>query len=339
LGGGKVVSSGRSQADAGVGRRRDRHHRTVRSASPKPKPRNDAERKLGWRPGDLLALFKLTFIRWNEDNVPKLAAALAYYTSFSVGPILLIAIAVAGLVFGVDAARGAISREISGVVGIRIGEGLETLIKGSWQPRTGVLATVLGGIALIFGASGVFGELQDSLNIIWKVRKKAGRGILGKIRDRFFSFVMVAGIGFLLMVSLVLSAGLTAVGQALEGWGGPGVLIRVLNQVIPLLVITTLFGAAFKILPDAKTRWRDVALGAFLTAALFTLGKFLIGVYLVKSAVGSIYGTTGSFVVLLLWINYSSQIFFFGAEFTKTWADTHGRPPKPQADAVRPSVL
>lgn len=290
---------------------------------------------LGWHPADLLALLKLTFTRWSDDRVPKLAAALAYYTSFSVAPILLIAIAVSGLVFGADAARGAISREISGLVGPRIGEGIEALLKSAWQPRIGMMATFLGGIALLFGASGVFGELQDSLNIIWHVTKKPGRGIWGTLRDRFFSFVMVLGIGFLLLVSLVLSAGLSALGRSLAGWGGQGILIRLAQQGIPLLVIAALFGAAFKLLPDARTRWRDVGVGAILTAALFTLGKYLIGLYLGKSAVGSTYGAAGSFVLLLLWINYSSQIFFFGAEFTKAWADTHGKPPLPESDAVR----
>ena len=236
--------------------------------------------------------------------------------------------------FGVDAARGTISREISKLMGARMGESIDALLKNSWQPRTGILATSLWVTALVFGSSGVFGELQDSLNIIWNVRKKAGRGIIGTIRDRLFSFAMVLGIGFLLLVSMVLSAGLTALGQAVVSRGGQGALIQLLNHLIPLLVITALFGAAFRILPDAKTRWRDVWVGAFLTAILFTLGKYLFGLYLGKSAVGSTYGATGSFVLLLLWIYYSSQIFFFGAEFTKTWADTHGLPPQPEVDAT-----
>lgn len=285
---------------------------------------------LGYHPADLFTMLKLTFARWGDDRVPKLAAALAYYTSFSLAPILLIAIAVAGLVFGAEAARGAISRELSGLVGPRIGEGIEILLKGDWQPRIGTLATILGGIALLFGASGVFGELQDSLNIIWKVKRKTGRGIWRTIRDRFFSFVMVLGLGFLLLASLVLSAALAALGQPLAGWAGQGLFIQMLSQALFLLVITALFGAAFKLLPEARTRWRDVAVGALLTAALFTLGKFLIGLYLGKTALGSTYGAAGSFVLMLLWINYSSQIFFFGAEFTKVWSDTHGAPPQPR---------
>lgn len=304
---------------------RDRRVRTVKSARRTTRVRSRPRRRLGWHPAELLSLLKLTFTRWSDDKVPKLAAALAYYTSLSLAPILLISIAVAGLVFGADAARGAVSQEISVLAGPRIGEGIESLLRSAWQPKIGTLATILGGIALLLGASGVFRELQDSLNIIWNVKEKAGCGIWGTIRNRFFSFVMVLGIGFLLLVSLVLSAGLAALGQPL----GQGVLLRVLDQAITLLVITALFGAAFKFLPDAKTRWRDVGLGAFLTAALFTLGKSLIGLYLGRSAIGSTYGAAGSFVLVLLWINYSSQIFFFGAEFTKAWADTHGTLPRP----------
>jgi membrane protein len=280
-------------------------------------------------------LFKLTFKRWNEDNVPKLAAALAYYTAFSVAPILLITIALAGMMFGLDVAQGAISREISGLIGPRVGEGIDVLLKKSWQPKFGAIASILGGIALLYGASGVLRELQDSLNIIWKVKKKATLGIWATLRARSISFAMVLATGFLLLVSLVLSAGSVALGKSLAGWGNQGPIIRILNHTIPLLVITALFGAAFKILPDAKTRWRDVWVGAFLTAALFTLGKLLMGIYIAKSAVGSIYGAAGSFVLLLLWINYSSQIFLCGAEFTKAWADSHGAPVGPKVEVFR----
>lgn len=288
----------------------------------------------GWHPADLWPILKLTVERWSDDKVPKLAAALAYYTSFAVAPVLLIAIAVAGLIFGAEAARGAVAREISGLVGSRIGEGVESLLKSAWQPKAGILASVLGGVALLFGASGVFIELQDSLNIIWKVKKRAGRGVLGTIRDRFLSFAMVVGIGFLLLVSLVLSAGLESLGTVLSRHGEGTLLVRYLNPVLSLVVVSVLFGAAFKVLPDARTRWRDVLVGGLLTGALFTLGKFLIGVYLGRNTIGSTYGAAGSFVLLLLWIYYSSQIFFLGAEFTKAWADTHGAPPTPEPDAI-----
>jgi membrane protein len=266
--------------------------------------------------------------------VPKLAAALAFYTAFAVAPVLLIAIALAGLFFGADAARGAVSREISDLVGPRIGREIEGILRNAAQPRAGGIATLLGLTALLFGASGVFVELQDSLNIIWKVKKKAGRGLWGKIRDRFLSFTMVLGIGFLLLVSLALSAGLEALGQMMTQGKGPSVLIRLVNPALSLVVITGLFAAAFKVLPDARTLWRDVFLGALLTALLFTFGKFLIGLYLGRSTIGSTYGAAGSFVLLLLWIYYSSQVFFLGAEFTKAWADLRGAPPQPHSHAL-----
>jgi membrane protein len=329
-----VAGTEKHLVEAWAERTRERRRGRANRARPLARVPSGIGRKLGWSGADLLTLFKVTFSRWSDDKVPKLAAALAFYTSFSVAPILFIAIAVAGVLFGADAACDEISREISRLVGARIGEGLETVLKSACQPRSGMHATILGGIALVFGAYGIFGELQDSLNIIWKVKKKEGRGIWAMIRARILSFLLVLVIGFLLLVSLVLTAGFAALWQALLGRGGEGILIGLLDQAFSLLVITALFGAAFKVLPNARTRWRDVGVGAFLTAALFTLGKVLIALYLRRSTAGSVYGAAGSFVLLLLWIYYSSQIFFFGAEFTKTWADTHGMPPRPQDDTI-----
>lgn len=291
-------------------------------------------KRLGWTPRDVLALFVLTFKRWSADKVPKLAAALAYYTAFSIGPIILIAIAAAGLIFGSDAARAGVSSQISALVGDKAGESIQTLLQNSWKPSAGIVATILGGLGLVFGSMGVFGELQDSLNIIWEMKKKEGRGILGTIKDRLLSFGMVAGIGFLLLVSLVLSAGLEALNDWALGGKEAGTLLRILQEAVSLALITLLFAFSFKVLPDARTRWRDVWIGAFLTAALFTLGKFLIGLYLGRSAIGTAFGAAGSLALLLLWVYYSAQIFFFGAEFTKATADTHGAPPKPDPDAA-----
>ena len=293
-----------------------------------------APKRLGWKPRDILALFVLTFRRWSADKVPKLAAALAYYTAFSIGPIILIAIAAAGLVFGSDAARAGVSSQISALVGDKAGESIQTLLQNSWKPSTGIVATILGALGLVFGSMGVFGELQDSLNIIWSMKKKEGRGILGTLKDRLLSFGMVAGIGFLLLVSLVLSAGLEALNEAVLGGKDAGLVVRILQEAVSLALISLLFAFCFKVLPDARTRWRDVGIGAFLTAALFTLGKFLIGLYLGKSSIGSAFGAAGSLALLLLWVFYSAQIFYFGAEFTKATADTHGAPPKPDPDAV-----
>ena len=193
----------------------------------------------------------------------------------------------------------------------------------------------IGVLALLFSASGVFGELQDSLNTIWKVRKKEGRGIWGTIRDRFFSFSMVVGVGFLLLVSLILSTALDALGQVVAGSGEESFLIKAANFLLSCGVIAAVFAAMFRVLPDVRTRWRDVWVGALLTSALFTVGKFLIGLYLGKSTIGRTYGAAGSFVIFLLWVNYTAQIMFFGAEFTKAFADRYGTPPEPSENARR----
>jgi len=289
--------------------------------------------RLGWSFRDLRTLVERTGRTGLDDRVPKLAAALAYYTAFSVAPIVLIVIALAGLLFGAEAARGAVSAELSALVGQKTAQVIEEILKNAWSPGRGVIATVLGVSGVLFGAAGVFGELQDSLNIIWKVQKKPGRGILGTIKDRFLSFGMVAGIGFLLLVSLVVSAGLEAVGHLILGTQA-GVVLEGIQQLVSLGVITLLFAFAFKVLPDARTRWKDVWVGALLTALFFTVGKFLIGLYLGRSSIGSSFGAAGSLAVFLLWVYYSSQIFFFGAEFTKVFADTHGEPARPKPDAV-----
>jgi membrane protein len=280
-------------------------------------------------------LLKTTGQNWMSDRAPKMAAALAYYTAFAVAPILLIAIAVAGLVFGQEAARGEVVTQISGLVGKSGAETIQQILTRAWQPKTGILATVFAVLALLYSSSGVFGELQDSLDTIWKVRKKEGRGILGTLKDRFFSFSMVVGVGFLLVVSLVLSTALDALGDYLAGSNEGSVLIRAVNFLISFAVVAAVFAAMFRVLPDARTRWRDVWIGAAMTSALFTLGKFLIGLYLGKTTVGQTYGAAGSFVIFMLWVNYSAQIVFFGAELTKTFADRFGTPPEPKENAVR----
>ena len=284
------------------------------------------------RPG-LWALAKATVTRWSEDRAPKMAAALAYYTAFALAPLLLIAIAVAGLVFGPEAARGAVVEQIRGLVGEEGGRTVEEILVRAWRPKEGTLALVLGIAALLAAATGVFGELQDSLNTIWKVQKKPGRGILGTLKDRFLSFSMVLGLGFLLLVSLVATAALQAFADLLTG-DAQGLLLRILNFLVSFVFIAALFIALFKLLPDARTRWRDAALGGAATALLFTAGKVLIGLYLGRSSTASAFGAAGSFVVLLLWLNYSAQIVFLGAEFTKQWADRRGTPPRPDPDAV-----
>ncbi|MFN8498322.1 MAG: YihY/virulence factor BrkB family protein [Anaerolineae bacterium] len=284
----------------------------------------------------IFGLLKDTFSEFSEDKAPRLGASLAYYTVFSLAPLLVIAIGIAGVVFGAQAAQGQIMNAIGGLVGEQGAEGIQAMVAGaSRQPSGGIIATIIGLVALLFGASGVFGALQDSLNTMWEVQPKPGRGILGMIKDRFFSFSMVLGTGFLLLVSLIISAGLSAVGAWLgNALPGGEALWQVINFIVSLAVITVIFALLFKYIPDAKIAWRDVWVGAFITALLFTIGKFAIGLYLGHSAFGSSYGAAGSLLVLLLWVYYSAQILFFGAEFTQVYANQYGSHVAPEPGAV-----
>jgi membrane protein len=275
---------------------------------------------------------------WLGDEAPRMAAALAYYTTFSVGPLLLISIAIAGLVFDPDSARREILNQLTGLIGPNGAEIIATVVEHAGRnPSGNILGTIAGGVVLLFGASGVFGELQTSLNKIWKVEHKKGRGVLGWLKDRFFNFTMVLGIAFVLLVSLVVSAGLQALGGLIDGWFGDVQVMKILYAAVSFIILAVLFALIFKVVPDANTRWTDVWLGAGITAALFTAGKFLIGLYLGKSGVSGKYGAAGSLVVFLIWIYYSAQILFLGAEFTRVWAENrgHGIPPDSDAQRVR----
>ena len=271
--------------------------------------------------------------RWIDDRGPKMAAALAYYTAFAVAPLLLIAISVAGLLFGQDAARGEVERQLSDLIGARGAEAVQDVLRRLWRPHAGLAATAVGLGAVLVAATGVFIELQDSFDQIWKVRKKPGRGVLGTLKDRFLSFSIVVGTGFLLLVSLIASAALQALSGTIRTWAGTGRIIEALNFLVSFALISSLFAAIFRFLPDARTPWKVAWIGGVLTAFLFTVGKTLIGIYLGRSAIASTYGAAGSFVVFLVWVNYSAQIVFLGAEFTKTYADLRGSPPRPLADA------
>jgi membrane protein len=274
---------------------------------------------------DSWSMLKQTFAEWTEDKVPQLGAALAFYTALSIAPLLVISLAVAGMVFGKDAARGEIQQQLGSLVGSEGGKAIQQMIANADKPAEGTVATVLSVIILISGASGVFGQLQQSLNTIWEVQPKPGRGLIGMIRDRFFSAAMVFGVAFLLLVSLLLSAALTSLATVLKAlpdslyW-----LTETIHFAVSFGVITLLFAMMYKYLPDVKIAWRDVWLGAVITAALFTLGKFAIGLYLGHSSMASSYGVAGSFVVLLVWVYYSSQILFLGAEFTQVYANRYG---------------
>ena len=273
---------------------------------------------------------------WNEDRPFELAAALAYYTLFSLAPLLVIAVAVAGFFFGREAAQDQIVQTLSGFVGKDAGLVIQTSIENAAKQQTSdsIIAVIIGVALLLFGAGGVIGQLQSSLNMIWGVEPKPGQGVLGFIKERFISYAMVLGVGFLLLVSLVVSAALSAFDQFLEGaMPGAGILLQVIHFVVSLGLIAFMFAAIYKFMPDARVAWKDAAIGGFLTALLFNIGKFLIGLYIGQSSVASVYGAAGSIVTLLLWIYYSSLIFFFGAELTQVYAAKYGSGVTPARNA------
>jgi membrane protein len=240
-------------------------------------------------------------------------------------PLLVVIIAITGLVFGAEAAQNAIMTQIESMMGDKSAAAIREMLQIAQQPSSGILASIIAIGTLLVGASGVFAQLQDALNTVWGIEAKQGGGIWALIKDRFLSFVAVLGTGFLLMVSLVVSAGLAAFGKFVSGWlPGPEALLQVANFIVSFGIITALFAMIFKLLPDAKIAWRDVWVGAAITSLLFTIGKFAIGMYLGKSDVGSAYGAAGSLVILLVWVYYSSQILLYGAEFTAVYANQYG---------------
>jgi len=285
---------------------------------------------------NVVDLIKETGNDWLDDKAPRLAASLALYTLMSLAPLLILAVAVAGLVFGEDAARGQIAHQLSGVLGAQGALAVQSILANAKTPSSGVLGTVVGLALALFGASGVFGELQGTLNAIWDVDTKPGRGVWGFVRDRFFSFTLVLGVAFLLLVSLALSAALAAVGAYFsQSLPGGSTVWQILNSLISLGVTTLLFALIYKVVPDVKIRWRDVWIGALVTAGLFTLGKLGIALYVSRSTVASPFGAAGSVVALVVWVYYSAQILFFGAELTQVYARRHGARIVPDANAVR----
>jgi membrane protein len=271
-------------------------------------------------------VIKKTFASFVEDRAPRMGAALAFYSAFSITPLVILVIAAASFFFREGGAQKAIVDEIRETLGTDVGDAIDSMIRNAQESGSTTLATVLGVAVLLFGASGVFGELQDSLNTIWKVKPKPNRGWLGILRDRFFSFTMVLGTGFLLLVSLVISAALAGLGKFLSSGALPGgvFLWQVVNAVVSFGFITLVFALIYKFVPDVKIAWKDVWPGALVTAALFTLGKQLLGLYLGWSGTASAYGAAGSLAVLLLWVYYSAQILLLGVEFTREYAQRCG---------------
>ena len=260
-----------------------------------------------------------------EDKAMRLSAALAYYAIFSLAPLVIIVISIAGLIFGEEAARGQIAEQIRQLAGDRAAEAIQSLVQSASGKTASVFATLLGLVALLFGASGVFGELKDALNTIWGVAVKPGRPLLTLIRDRFLSFTMVLGTGFLLLISLVISAAVAALSTYMRHrLPLPAFVWESLDFVISFGVVALLFAMIFKVLPNVQIGWHDIRIGALGTAFLFTIGKLLIGFYLGTSSIASSYGAAGSAIVILLWVYYSACILFFGAEFTKVYARKYG---------------
>jgi membrane protein len=279
-------------------------------------------------------LLRKTFSDWSDDKAPQLGAALAFYTALSIAPLLVILLGVVALFFGQEAARGEIDQQMGAMVGAEGGKAIQAMVASANKPTAGAVATALSAITLLFGASGVFGQLQSSLNTIWEVEPKPGRGLWGILRDRFLSFAMVLGVAFLLLVSLVVSATLASLGTLLDRLpGSMQWMAQGINFAGSFVVITLLFAMMFKYLPDVKMAWSDVWLGAAVTALLFSIGKFAIGLYLGHSSMASSYGVAGSFVVLLVWVYYSAQILFFGAELTQVYANNYGSKIVPNANA------
>jgi membrane protein len=267
---------------------------------------------------------KGTVLAFVDDGALSRGAAIAFYTVTSIAPVLLIVVAIAGLAFGRDAAQNAITAQLSGLMGQQTAEVLQTAVANAAGKSAGILATIIGIATLVATASGVFGEMQTALNAIWKAEPQ-GTTVSRLIRARAASLGLVAAMGFLLMVSLVVSTLLTALGTYLDSILPFGsIILTTLNGVLSILLISLLFAAVYKVLPDRSLKWSDVAVGAAVTAILFTVGKSLISWYIGSSAVASSFGAAGGLIVLLLWVYYSAQIFLVGAEFTKIWTERHG---------------
>jgi membrane protein len=288
---------------------------------------------------DLLSIFKTTFAAWNRHEAPRLGAALAFYTILSLSPLVIIVVALAGLIFSRSTAQAHILSQVQGMIGLEGGKAMQAMLANAQKPAAGILGTIVGLLSLFFGASGVFTELRAALNLIWEVDAEKTSGVVALLRERFFSFGMVLSIGFLLLVSLVISAVLAAAGKFFGGLLPiPSPVLAVLNFLLSYIGVAVLFGFIFRFVPEARVRWRNVWPGALATALFFTVGKTLIGLYLGKSSLGSAYGAAGSVIVVIVWVYYSAQIFFFGAELTHAYSE-HRSPSAPgDSEAVKHSA-
>lgn len=281
-------------------------------------------------------ILKETFNCFIEDRALKLSAALAYYTIFSLAPLLLLLISLAGVFFGRDAIQGHVFNEINGFIGNQAAAQIQEIIKNMELSGKTNTALAIGIITLIIGATSVFGEIQDSINMIWKLKVVPKRGWVKLLQDRLLSSSLIVALGFLLVISLVVNGALLALNDILKSYFPhvTVILFQIINVVISFIVITVLFGVIFKVLPDAKIAWKGVRVGAFFTACLFMLGRYLISLYLETTSAGSAYGAAGSLIIILVWVYYTSAILYFGAEFTKVYASFVGRRIQPATYAV-----
>jgi membrane protein len=287
--------------------------------------------------GALGLVFRRALAGWWDDNIPRMGASLAYYTLFALAPILVVAIAIGGVVFGADAVRGQIVGQIQGLIGSDGGRAVQAMLEGAAHHRGSGVATTAGIITFFLGATGAFLELQTDLNAIWRVKpKESGSFLRVLIMQRVISFGLVVALGFLLLTSLLVSAALSAIHNYLGAtFTGLVVLWEALNVVLSLGVITLLFALIYKVLPDVKLGWREVWVGALVTAGLFSVGKLLIGLYLGTTSMASTYGAAGSVIVILVWVYYSAQVILLGAEFTRAYVEQFGRRPPPEEFAER----
>jgi len=292
-----------------------------------------------------LHLVKQSGSAWVNDRAPTMGAALAFYSAFALAPLLIVLIAVAGAIFGPDAARGAIAGQLTGLVGAAAAQAIQDLLRAAQETTTGALATIVGLVTMLVGATTVLVELQDDLDLIWKAPRRAGSNWLSILRARALSLGLILAIGFLLLISLVISSAVSALGVYSESFlpGAAVVLMPVWNTIFSLGAVTVLFAMLYKWLPNVPIAWQDVWIGAFITAVLFTLGRAALGVYLGRGAIASAYGAAGTLVVLLLWLYYSSQVFLLGAEFTYLYAkhqrSPEGRHSQDRRRAFRKSVV
>jgi membrane protein len=281
-----------------------------------------------------VSLVRQTVTEWVEDGALRLSAAMAYYSVFSIAPLLVIFISIAGLVLGPDAVRGQLDEQLSSYIGKQAAAGVQSMVQGAAKPAQGWIGTIVGFVVLLVGATGVFGQLKDALNIIWDVKVTRKSGVVGLLRERLLSFGMVLAIGFLLLVSLLLSTAIAALSKYLNSYlGVPAEAWTLASLLVSMVLLAVLFATIFKILPDIEVRWHEVWVGAGVTAVLFEAGKFGLGFYLGRESTASTYGAAASVVLLLLWVYYASCILLFGAEFTQVYARASGRDIRPAPNA------